>query len=255
MGRRTLRIGQAPVELGDSGPHRLVVCEDLTEFLAAKKQALNAELARQVAHEIKNPLTPVQLSAQLVQQALADQHPRRDEIAADAARRILEQVTLLRSIAGEFSLLGRPDDLRCDPLDLEGLINDLLAGYRSHGGDRGPRLRVAPGPVPAVLAHRESLLKVFGNLVQNSLDAAESADNLELDVSWRVEPGTVAVVWRDNGPGIDPDVAGRLFDPYFSTKSKGARGWAWPSAATCWKRWTAPSACRPARVGAVRWPP
>jgi len=221
VGRRTLRIGQAPVELGDSAPHRLVVCEDLTEFLAAKKQGLNAELARQVAHEIKNPLTPIQLSAQLVQQALADQHARRDEIAADAVRRILEQVTLLRSIAGEFSLLGRPDDLQCEPLDLEELINDLLAGYRADAGGRGPRLEVAPGPVPAVLAHRESLLKVFGNLMQNSLDAAGSAAGLELDVSWRMEPGSVTVVWRDNGPGIDPDVAGRLFDPYFSTKSKG----------------------------------
>jgi nitrogen fixation/metabolism regulation signal transduction histidine kinase len=221
VGRRTLRVGQAPVELGDSSPHRLVVCEDLTDFLAARKQALNAELARQVAHEIKNPLTPIQLSAQLMQQALADQHPRRDEIATEAVRRILEQVTLLRSIAGEFSLLGRPDDLRCEPVDLEALITGLVAGYRAGAGDQGPRLDVAPGPVPPVRGHHDSLLKVFGNLMQNSLDAAGQTAGLRVDVSWRVEPGTVTVVWRDHGPGIDPDVAGRLFDPYFSTKSKG----------------------------------
>ncbi|MEZ4387799.1 MAG: ATP-binding protein [Candidatus Krumholzibacteriia bacterium] len=220
-GRRTLRVGQAPVELGDTLPHRLVVCEDLTAFLAAKKQALNAELARQVAHEIKNPLTPIQLSAQLVQQAQQDRHPRRDEIIDDAVRRILEQVTLLRSIAGEFSLLGRPGDLECEPVDLVALVNDVLAGYRSEPSGRGPRLDLAAADVPPVLAHRDSLLKIIGNLMQNSLDAAGGAENLELTVRWRVEPRTVAVVWTDNGPGIDPDVAGRLFDPYFSTKSKG----------------------------------
>ncbi len=220
-GRRTLRVGQAPVELGGKAPHRLAVCEDLTDFLAAKKLALNAELARQVAHEIKNPLTPIQLSAQLLQQAYLDRHPRLDTIVEEAVQRILEQVSLLRSIAGEFSLLGRPGELECGPLDLPALVNELLAGYRTGDLDGGPRVTVAEATVPTVLAHRESLLKVLGNLMQNSLDAAGTPEALAVDVSWRLEPSTVGLVWIDNGPGIDADVAGRLFDPYFSTKSKG----------------------------------
>lgn len=220
-GRRTMRVGQAPVELGDEAPHQLVVCEDLTEFLSAKKQALNAELARQVAHEIKNPLTPIQLSAQLVQQAQADQHPRRDEIVDDAVRRILEQVTLLRTIAGEFSLLGRPGELECTPVDLAALVRDVVAGYTSGLDGEGPRITVEAAEVPQVSAHRDSLLKVLGNLIQNSMDAAGGPDRLELTVTWRRELDTVASVWTDNGPGIPEDVAGRLFDPYFSTKSKG----------------------------------
>ncbi|MBD3221464.1 HAMP domain-containing protein, partial [bacterium] len=220
-GQRTVRVGQAPVELGADIPHRLVVCEDLTEFLAAKKQALNAELARQVAHEIKNPLTPIQLSAQLVEQALRDDHPRRDEIVTDAVARILEQVTLLRSIASEFSLLGRPGELECEPLDLHALVTDAVAGYVSDHAAGGPRIAIAPGPVPPVIGHRESLQKILGNLMQNSLDAAGSADALAVEVSWRWELETVSVVWTDDGPGIGADVASRLFDPYFSTKSKG----------------------------------
>jgi nitrogen fixation/metabolism regulation signal transduction histidine kinase len=219
--RRTLRIGRAPMELGDDAPHQLVVCEDLTEFLAAKKLALNAELARQVAHEIKNPLTPIQLSVQLLQQAYEDRHPRLDSIVQDAVARILEQVALLRTIAGEFSLLGRPGELQCDPVDLEALVRDLVAGYRNEDLAGGPRVAIDPGPVPSVLADRDSLLKVLGNLMQNSIDAVGTAEALEVLVSWRVEPGSVALVWADNGPGIAADVAGRLFDPYFSTKSKG----------------------------------
>ncbi len=220
-GKRTLRVGRAPVELGAETPHQLLVCEDLTDFLAAKKLALNAELARQVAHEIKNPLTPIQLSVQLLQQAYADRHPKLDSIVADAIQRILEQVALLRTIAGEFSLLGRPGDLDCQPLDLPALVRDLAAGYRNEELDGGPRVQVETAEVPPVLAHRDSLLKVLGNLMQNSLDAAGSAERLEVSVGWVVEPERVVLVWVDNGPGITADVAGRLFDPYFSTKSKG----------------------------------
>ena len=223
-GRRTLRIGRAPVELGAETPHQLLVCEDLTDFLAAKKLALNAELARQVAHEIKNPLTPIQLSVQLLQQAYTDRHPQLDSIVADAVKRILEQVALLRTIAGEFSLLGRPGDLICEPLDLPVLVQDLAAGYRNEELEGGPTIRVeefAGGAVPPALAHRDSLLKVLGNLMQNSLDAAGTADRLEVVVSWQVELDRVTLVWLDNGPGVAADVADRLFDPYFSTKSKG----------------------------------
>lgn len=215
-GRRTLRVRSTTLALGGTRPHALAVCEDLSEFLATKRLALNAELARQVAHEIKNPLTPIQLSAQLAQQATRDGHPEADTIVASALARILEQVSLLRSIAGEFSLLGRPSELTCAPLDLPALVRDVAAGY----GD-GPQVAVAAPAVPAALAHRESLRKVLGNLMQNSLDAVAAPDRLHVDVSWRVQPRHVSLIWRDNGAGIPPDVAERLFDPYFSTKSKG----------------------------------
>ncbi len=215
-GRRTLRVRVATLALGGEQPHALAVCEDLSEFLATKRLALNAELARQVAHEIKNPLTPIQLSAQLMQQAHRDRHPDYDAIAESALARILEQVSLLRSIAGEFSLLGRPGDLECADLDLPAVVADMAAGYGN-----GPQVAIAPSPVPPVRAHRDSLLKVLGNLMQNSLDAAGAPERLRVEVSWRVRPDAVELIWRDNGAGIPADVAERLFDPYFSTKSRG----------------------------------
>ncbi len=221
-GERTLRVGLAPLELGDASPHELLVCEDLTDFLAAKKSALNAELARQVAHEIKNPLTPIQLSAQLLLQAYQDRHPQLDEIVADAVQRIVEQVELLRSIAGEFMLLGRPGKLACAAVDLPGLVGEVVAGYRGGIAATAPlRVRIDGQGVPPVLGHRESLIKILGNLMQNSLDAVAAPGDLTVDVAWRVAPQAVTLLWRDNGSGLTPEVASRLFDPYFSTKSKG----------------------------------
>jgi signal transduction histidine kinase len=233
-GRRTLRGAMAPLDLPDGRTDIMLVFEDITEFLNTKKMAINAELARQVAHEIKNPLTPIQLSVQLLGQAWRDKHPQLDRIVTETVDRVLNQVTLLRSIAGEFSLLGRPGELETEVVDLEAMVADVLAGYGAREGTRDgdetvaaaagisvPEITVAPGPVPAVLAHRESLQKILGNLMQNSLDAARQEQRLAIGITWRPEPGHVTLVWTDNGSGLSEEVADRLFDPYFSTKSKG----------------------------------
>jgi signal transduction histidine kinase len=168
----------------------------------------------------------------LLGQAWRDQHPRLDQIVPDTVERVLNQVTLLRSIAGEFSLLGRPGELETEAVDLEAMVTEVMAGYGAHGENPArdearpgsvavPGVTLAPGPVPAVLAHRESLQKILGNLMQNSLDAAREGSPLTIAISWRTEPGHVTLVWADNGSGLPAEVADRLFDPYFSTKTKG----------------------------------
>jgi len=233
-GRRTLRGAMAPLDLPDGRTDTMLVFEDITEFLDTKKMAINAELARQVAHEIKNPLTPIQLSVQLLGQAWRDKHPQLDRIVQDTVERVLDQVTLLRSIAGEFSLLGRPGELATEAMDLEALVADVVAGYGaeidgdgtgvSMGAAAGysvPKVRLEPGPVPAVLAHRESLQKILGNLMQNSLDAAREGHPVVIAISWLAAAHKVTLIWADNGTGLPAEVADRLFDPYFSTKSKG----------------------------------
>lgn len=226
-GRRTLRGAVADLPMPDGRTDTMLVFEDITEFLETKKLALNAELARQVAHEIKNPLTPIQLSAQLLGQAWSDRHPRLEQIVPDTVARILDQVTLLRSIASEFSLLGRPDSLESAPLDLRALVVPVIAAYGGPdpapepGGGTFPGVTVGlPGP-PLVLAHAESLQKILGNLMQNSLDAADPDRPVRIRIGWRWDEETVTMVWEDNGTGLSGEVADRLFDPYFSTKSKG----------------------------------
>jgi len=233
-GRRTLRGAMAPLDLPDGRTDTMLVFEDITEFLDHKKMAINAELARQVAHEIKNPLTPIQLSVQLLGQAWKDKHPQLDRIVTETVERVLGQVTLLRSIAGEFSLLGRPGELETETVDLEAMVAEVLAGYGAregapHGLDAVasaagipvPEVTIGSGPVPTVLAHRESLQKILGNLMQNSLDAARDETPLTIGITWRLTPDHVTLIWQDNGVGLPAEVADRLFDPYFSTKSKG----------------------------------
>lgn len=220
-GRRTLRGRLAPLRLPEGRVDRMLVFEDVTEFLDNKRLALNAQLARQVAHEVKNPLTPIQLSVQFLRQAFRDGAGNLDEIVESTVRQVLEQVELLRSIATEFSLLGRPEDLDVAPLSFPELVDEVVARYRPAETGAGPRVVRAEREVPSVLAHAESLAKVVANLMENSLQAADGTAELELGVAWRVEDESVTLVWTDNGPGLAPEVADRLFDLYFSTKSQG----------------------------------
>ena len=220
-GLRTLRGAMAPLDLPDGRTDTMLVFEDITEFLQTRKMAINAELARQVAHEIKNPLTPIQLSVQLLAQAWQDKHPKLDHIVPDTVKRVLTQVDLLRSIAAEFSLLGRPGDLDLQPLDLHQLVVQTVDRYGTQEPGSALQAHVQPVDLPLVMANEDSLQKILGNLMQNSLDATADGHSTVLDLQWRVQSESVTLLWADNGSGLDPEVADRLFDPYFSTKSKG----------------------------------
>jgi signal transduction histidine kinase len=221
-GRRIVRGRVAPLRLPDGRSDTLLVCEDVTEFLDNKRLALNSELARQVAHEIKNPLTPIQLSVQFLEQAYRDRAPELDGIVRDTVRQVLEQVALLRAIATEFSLLGKPGALPVAPLDLPEAARQVTARYRAGGAaGAGPRVTIDPDAVPPVLADAEAIGKVLGNLMENSLQAVGEPSRLELRVRWEIGEREVTLLWEDNGPGVPPDVAGRLFELYFSTKSQG----------------------------------
>ncbi len=220
-GLRTLRGAMAPLDLPDNRIDTMLVFEDITEFLQTRKMAINAELARQVAHEIKNPLTPIQLSVQLLQQAWQDKHPQLDRIVPDTVKRVLTQVDLLRSIAAEFSLLGRPGDLEREALDLVQLVAATVENYGSRDPGSDLQVNFAEADLPLVLANADSLHKILGNLMQNSLDAVPEGTQAVLDIQWQVQKESVTLIWSDNGTGLDPEVADRLFDPYFSTKSKG----------------------------------
>jgi len=142
----------------------------------------------------------------------------------------------LRSIAAEFSLLGRPGDLEREALDLHLLVSQTVERYgpgeslkvnmeqdRYGTQDPGSALKVnlENKSLPLVLANEDSLQKILGNLMQNSLDATDEGNPTVLDLQWRVKDESVTLLWADNGAGLDPEVADRLFDPYFSTKSKG----------------------------------
>ena len=209
-GARSFRMADA-----DTGGGRVVVFEDVTELIRSQKLAAWSEMARQVAHEIKNPLTPIKLSAQFVGRAWRDEKENFGEILEDGLGSIGEQVEILRRIAAEFSQFGRRQELKPEPLDLAALLNEVLAPYR------GETLQVEWSGIETltVTADREALRKVLLNLVENARQAMEGSGRLGVSLASRA--GRTELALRDHGPGIPEEALERLFEPYFSTKTSG----------------------------------
>ncbi len=217
QGPRTLRTVLSPIQLeaGDRG--WLVLFDDITELLSSRRLALYAEMARQVAHEVKNPLTPIQLAAQMVRQACRDRHPRMNELVDENTRQIERQVERLREIASEFSLLGRAESPLLEPIEVSSLLEELRLLYPTLTEGQG--LRIEGGEGLFVLANREAMLKILTNLVANARQAMGEEGTVEV-VATR-EGDRVVLRVLDEGPGIAPEVEDRLFEAYFSTKSYG----------------------------------
>jgi nitrogen fixation/metabolism regulation signal transduction histidine kinase len=179
-----------------------------------------AEMARQVAHEVKNPLTPIQLSAEHLRRVWADGSTDFATALRDCTRTILEQVRILRGIATEFSAFARPPVPEAGPLELRPLVDGVLAPYRS-ALPPGVRLEVEPGDgLPAVRADRKLIERALVNLVENALQAVGEQGTLTVRLA-PAEQG-VSLQVEDDGPGIDPEVRARIFEPFFSTKTGGS---------------------------------
>jgi signal transduction histidine kinase len=214
---RTLRVIVTPTQIESGTSGWLVLFDDVTELLASRRLALYAEMARQVAHEVKNPLTPIQLSAQMVRQACTDHHPRLQEIVDENVEQIESQVERLRGIASEFSLLGREDLPDLGSVDLLGVLQEVRNLYPSP--DRSLGVEIEPLEPIRVLASRSALIKVLTNLVENALQAMGGRGIVR--IAARREGARARIRVLDEGPGIPADVEERLFEPYFSTKSTG----------------------------------
>jgi len=184
---------------------------------AAERQAAWAEMARQVAHEVKNPLTPMRMAAELLLRARRDGDPRADAIAERLASTVMVQTELLDRIASDFrQFAGSPA-----PYREAVLADELLASVRIATGsllEGGLELEVAAGAPAAVLSvDRRELLRMFANLVQN----AGQAGAKRVRLSSSVVGGTFRCLVEDDGGGIAPSVQARLFEPYFTTRTSG----------------------------------
>jgi two-component system, NtrC family, nitrogen regulation sensor histidine kinase NtrY len=179
------------------------------------------EMARQVAHEIKNPLTPIKLSVQHLRRAHADRHPQFDEILESNVDQVLSEIDRLSEIARAFSRYGAPS-LDSGPLvavDAPAVIRESLMLYRS--GDRHVRYReeLQPG-LPPVLARPNELKEVLLNLVENSRAAFDERGG-EITVRAVQHDDSIDIVVADDGPGIPAALLPRVFEPHFSTRSSG----------------------------------
>ena len=204
---------------GPSGEHLgiVLVFDDLTELLAAQRLAAWREVAQRIAHEIKNPLTPIQLSAQRLRRRLADRLPDDGGLLEECTATIIGEVEGLRRLVDEFSRFARMPSFTPRPTDLHRLLESVLGLY----GETHPTIVLRAdfaGDLPTLDADGDQLKRAVLNLVDNAVEAGAT----EVVIATHWDGGEhVQVVITDNGPGIPADLRDRVFLPYFSTKTTG----------------------------------
>ena len=248
--RRSLRLGTATQELEFSaggrllraavtvsalGPRRsnrgyVVVVDDLTDLLRAQKAAAWQEVAQRIAHEIKNPLTPIQLSSQRLSRYLErrrenppkNESPELVRLVGECSSLIEREVRVLESLVGEFSQFARFPTAKLSPASPNEIMNEALSVF--DGRLEGIRVRKDLAPdLPVIRADGELLRRVLVNLIDNAAEAMEGSAVKEMFLCTRFnsEREIVEIIVADSGHGISPEDKDRLFLPHFSTKDRG----------------------------------
>ena len=178
-----------------------------------------AEMARQVAHEIKNPLTPIQLNAEHLRRVHHDRGEPLSPILQTCVENILTQVKLLRQIASEFSSFASSPTARRSRVDVPDLLREILDPYRT-GLDERIRLEVnVPAALPSVYVDRTLIARSLTNIVENAIHAMPGRGTLSVDAA--ADDHAVRIRVSDTGVGMDAEALARAFEPYFSTKATG----------------------------------
>ena len=210
------------------GQGRLLVFDDITEIVSAQRSQAWAEVARRLAHEIKNPLTPIQLSAERLQHKLEARLEGTDKsMLQRSVATIVDQVEAMKRLVDEFRDYSRLPSAQTSPLQLNALVGDVLALYGQAMDSGRIVVRLDPG-LPRIQGDASQLRQVVHNLVQNALDAIEERPDARVTVSTQAVrddadsgPGAARLAVEDSGPGFDERVLRRAFEPYVTTKPRG----------------------------------
>lgn len=203
----------------------LLFCEDVTEIVKVQRMEAWREVARRIAHEIKNPLTPIQLSAQRLHKRYAEQLKEDGTLFEECTRTIIRQVEELKTLVNEFATFARLPAGEHTPEDLNALVEEAMVLFRE--GHRQIEFSFDADPsLPRLPLDREGIKRAVINMLDNAVAACDAARNgspLRIDVRTRYHRahGIVALEVADTGIGIKPEERGRLFEPYFSTKQGG----------------------------------
>ncbi|MBI1394440.1 MAG: HAMP domain-containing protein [Betaproteobacteria bacterium] len=202
-----------------TGSEYVVVFDDITKLLRAQRQAAWGEVARRLAHEIKNPLTPIQLSAERLQHRLQEKlAPPEADMLGRLTRTIVNQVAALKGMVDAFSRYARSPEADLRPLDLGQLTREVMGLYESSG--LAITVSVEPDLQP-VMGDAAKLRQVIHNLVANAEDAVSSVTMPRVCVSVERANDAIALRVSDNGAGFPPELLGRPIEPYVTTKAKG----------------------------------
>ncbi len=224
-GRRVLMCSASPLPDEPGGPQGYVlVFDDITAMLQAQREAAWGEVARRLAHEIKNPLTPIQLSAERIRRRYLGSLPEEDSDLLDrATHTIVQQVEAMRDMVNAFSEYARAPELSFSPLDLNRLVREIADLYH---GPQQPDLALDLDPgLASIEADAVRLRQLLHNLLRNAGEALEGSAQPRVTIQTRQMQGggapSVEIRVTDNGPGFDPDLLDRIFDPYVTSKMRG----------------------------------
>jgi nitrogen fixation/metabolism regulation signal transduction histidine kinase len=221
----TLAITVAALQHEKQGLGYVIVFEDLSDLLTAQKQAAWREVARRVAHEIKNPLTPIALSAERIRRHL-ERGTQPDQASLDiiqgCAETIGGAVETVRSLVDEFSTMARFPASKPQPADINSIIDSALAMFNGRLDGISVQTSLAKD-LPHVMADPEAMKRAVANLVDNAAEAMQDSLVREIHIATSVLEGreTVELVVADTGHGVTTELKEKLFLPYFSTKKRG----------------------------------
>jgi len=226
VGRRVLTCACTRLPEDDSeGGGFVIVFDDITALLQAQRDAAWGEVARRLAHEIKNPLTPIQLSAERLRKKYLDtMTPEQAQVLDRATHTIVQQVEAMKEMVNAFSDYARAPEMEVTRFDLKTLVNEVSDLYRAQ--ESGVELVISTDPaMPEIEADVGRVRQILHNLVSNSVEALEHAPQgkilLTTDFTTLNGVPVAEIVVEDNGPGFQAGVVNQAFDPYVTTKPKG----------------------------------
>jgi two-component system nitrogen regulation sensor histidine kinase NtrY len=199
----------------------IVVLDDLTQLIKAQKIAAWKEVAQRVAHEIKNPLTPIQLSAERIIKNLQKGEPGHQAVIEEGARTIIQEARTIKSLVDEFSNFARMPKIQLRSADIHQIIDQTLAFFKGIFTDIEFEVDYSSEVPASVPADPEQMKRAIINVLDNSIDAMNKKGRIGIRTSFDKEPQRVTIEIVDSGPGISVNDRFKLFLPHYSTKKKG----------------------------------
>jgi two-component system nitrogen regulation sensor histidine kinase NtrY len=221
---RELHLAAAVTTLYGEGGARegtVLVLDDITPLIRAQKVAAWREVARRLAHEIKNPLTPIQLSAERLRRHFSTAPPPARALIEECTSTIVGEVESLKALVDEFSQFARMPAPKRVPTDVGQLLSDTLALYNGLFQDVAMECRLSP-TLPAVQVDPEQIRRVVINLVDNAVEAMDRKGAVRIVTEHDPVNQVARIIVADNGPGIPAGEREKLFMPYYSTKRRGS---------------------------------
>jgi two-component system nitrogen regulation sensor histidine kinase NtrY len=199
----------------------IVVLDDLSQLIKAQRMAAWKEVAQRVAHEIKNPLTPIQLNAERIIKNLKKAEPGGSDVIDQGARVIIQEAQTIKSLVDEFSDFARLPKINLQPASVHDIIGQVVTMFRGIFADVQFDMALSPDVPASLQLDPEQMKRVFINLIDNAIDAMNKKGKIFIHTFYDREANQVRIEVSDTGPGILIDDKDKLFLPHFSTKKKG----------------------------------